>query len=171
VSLAVVILVLVTAQRIGELVLARRNTARLMARGAIEFGKSHYVYLVAMHAAWLPAIWVFGWSEPVRLFWLAVFCCLQALRVWVIATLGGRWTTRIIVLPGADLVKTGPYRFISHPNYVVVCTEIAVFPLVFGLLWVAILFSILNAIALVVRISIENRALAARASLSTSPDL
>jgi methyltransferase len=168
VSPSAFILALVTAQRIGELVLARRNTARLMARGATEIGRSHYPYLVAMHAAWLLAIWALGLGQPIRLGWLALFCCLQVLRVWVIATLAGHWTTRIIVLPGAELVKTGPYRFASHPNYIVVCAEIAVFPMVFGLLWIAVVFSILNAVVLAVRIGAENRALAANASFSTS---
>ncbi|MEJ0095934.1 MAG: isoprenylcysteine carboxylmethyltransferase family protein [Methylocella sp.] len=167
-SLSAIILALVTAQRVGELLLSRRNTARLVARGAIEIGKSHYPYLVAMHAAWLLTIWALGVGQPVQFFWLALFCCLQVLRAWVIATLAGRWTTRIIVLPGADLVKSGPYRFISHPNYIVVCAEIAVFPMVFGLPWVAVTFSILNALVLAVRITIENRALAANSSLFPS---
>jgi methyltransferase len=160
-TFSIIILALVTAQRLGELVLARRNTSRLMARGAVEIGKSHYPFIVALHTVWLLTIWIFAWDEPVRLAWLILFCFLQTLRVWVLATLGERWTTRIIVLPGADLVKAGPYRLISHPNYIVVCGEIAALPLVFGLTWVAILFSCLNAIILAVRITTENRALAA----------
>lgn len=168
--LAAAILTWVTAQRIGELILARRNTARLMASGAVEIGKSHYPYLVAMHAAWLLTIWALGLGQPIHFIWLALFCCLQVARVWVIATLGPRWTTRIIVMPGADLVKTGPYHFTPHPNYVVVCAEIAVFPMVFGLYWVAVVFSVLNALILSIRITIENRALAS-ASFSASAEL
>jgi methyltransferase len=171
VIVSLVILALVTAQRLGELVLARHNTSRLMARGAIEIGRSHYPFLVAMHAAWLLTIWVLGWDRQVLMTWLVLFCCLQILRVWVLATLGGRWTTRIIVLPGASLVKSGPYRFVSHPNYVVVCAEIAVLPLAFGLPWVAVVFSLLNAGVLAVRIAAENRALAASTSLATSAKL
>jgi methyltransferase len=167
-SLSVAILAMVTAQRIGELFLARRNTACLMARGAIEIGAAHYPCLVALHAAWLLAIWASGLGQPIRWGWLVIFCCLQALRVWIIATLGRRWTTRIIVLPGADLVKTGPYRFASHPNYMVVCLEIAVLPMAFGLFWTAALFSVANAIVLAVRIRAENRALAASASSSAT---
>lgn len=167
-TLSIVILALVTAQRLGELVLARHNTSRLMARGAVEIGRSHYAFLVAMHAAWLLTIWVLGWDRQVQVFWLVVFCCLQILRVWVLATLGSRWTTRIIVLPGAGLVKSGPYRFVSHPNYVVVCAEIAVLPLAFGLSWVAVVFSFLNAVVLAVRITAENRALAASLSPAAS---
>jgi methyltransferase len=165
VIVSIIVLALVTAQRLGELVLARHNTSRLMARGAIEIGRSHYPFLVAMHAAWLLTIWVSGWDRQVQVIWLVLFCCLQLLRVWVLATLGSRWTTRIIVLPGAGLVKNGPYRFVSHPNYVVVCAEIAVLPLAFGLPRVAVVFSLLNAVVLAVRIAAENRALAA----STSP--
>ncbi len=168
-NIAVFILALVTAQRIGELALARRNTARLMARGAIEVGQSHYPYLVAMHAAWLLTIWMFAPARPIHVVWLVLFCGLQLLRLWVITSLGGRWTTRIIVPLSADLVKTGPYRFLSHPNYVVVCAEIAALPMVFGLVWIAVVYSALNAIVLGVRIGTENRALAA-ASLSASVD-
>jgi methyltransferase len=170
VSLSAVILTLVTAQRIGELALARRNTARLMAQGAIEFGGSHYPYIIAMHAAWLLTLWAFGLGQPVRFVWLILFCALQVLRLWVIAALAGRWTTRIIALPGAKLVKSGPYRFVSHPNYIVVCAEIAVLPMVFGLIWVAVIFSILNAVVLTIRVGTENRALASSSfSVSTGP--
>jgi methyltransferase len=159
-TFSIIILALVTVQRLGELVLARRNTSRLTARGAIEIGRSHYPFIVALHAVWLLTIWILAWNEPVRLGWLLLFCFLQILRVWVLATLGERWTTRIIVLPGAELVKAGPYRLVSHPNYIVVCAEIAVLPLAFGLTWVAVLFGCLNAIILTVRITTENRALA-----------
>ena len=94
-----------------------------------------------------------GWA------WLGVFVILQALRVWVIATLGPRWTTRIIVLPGAPLVAAGPYRFVSHPNSCVVAAEILVLPLVFGLVWYGIVFSALNAAVLWIRIGAEGAAL------------
>ena len=124
-TLSIVILALVTLQRLGELVLAQRNTRRLLAQGAIEVGANHYPLIVGLHGAWLAGLWVLAWDRPVSLPWLAVFAVLQLLRVWVIATLGRRWTTRIIVLPGAPLVRRGPYRFLSHPNYVVVAAEIA----------------------------------------------
>ena len=90
---------------------------------------------------------------------LLAYGLLQALRIWVIATLGRRWTTRIIVLEGAPLVRRGPYRFLAHPNYVVVGAEIAVLPLMFGLIWSAVVFSALNALILFVRIRAENAAL------------
>lgn len=154
-----IILALVTAQRGLELVLARRNTKALMARGAFEIAPGHYPLLVALHASWLISLWVFGHDQPVDTIALAAYLALQALRVWVMATLGSRWTTRIIVLPGAPLVTNGPFRFLRHPNYCVVIAEIALLPLAFGLPWIALLFSILNALVLLVRITAENRAL------------
>jgi methyltransferase len=159
VTLSIIVLALVTAQRLGELVLANRNTRRLLAMGAKEYGARHYPLIVAMHAAWLIGLWFFGWNRPIDLFWLGVFIALQALRVWVISTLGGRWTTRIIVPPNAPRVRKGPFRFISHPNYAVVSAEIAVLPLAFGLPIFAAVFFVLNAMMLTVRIRAESRAL------------
>ncbi len=158
-SVAPVVLALVTVQRLGELVLARRNTAALMRRGAIEVAPGHYPAIIACHSLWLASLWLLGWSRPVELGWLALFVLLQAARVWILATLGARWTTRIIIVPGEVLVARGPYRFIKHPNYAVVVGEIAVLPLVFGLPVVALVFTLLNAGVLFVRIRAENRAL------------
>ena len=161
-TLAALILGLVTLQRLGELVLARRNTDRLRAQGAHEAAAGQYPLIVGLHTAWLAGLWYFvlsGSADPVSWAWLGVFVVLQALRVWVIATLGPRWTTRIMVLPGAPLVASGPYRFVSHPNYCVVAAEILVLPLVFGLLWYAVVFSMLNAVALWIRIRAEAAAL------------
>ena len=165
-TLATLVLALVTAQRLGELVLARRNTRRLLAQGAYEVGAGHYPIVVALHAAWLGSLWLLAWDAPVDPSWLAVYIVLQALRLWVLASLGPRWTTRIIVLPGAPLARRGPSRFVSHPNYVVVAAEIAVLPLVFGEWQVAVIFSVLNAIILFVRIREEERALDPRRTLS-----
>jgi methyltransferase len=161
VSFAAIILTLVTLQRLGELVLARRNTEKLKARGAIEIGAKHYPLVVSVHAAWLIALWVFGRDQDVNLGLLAIFILLQALRVWILATLGSRWTTRIIVLRGEPLITSGPYRYFSHPNYAVVCGEIAVLPLALHLPAVAIVFSLLNAAVLVIRVRAEQRALSA----------
>jgi methyltransferase len=165
---AVIVLALVTLQRLGELVLARANTAKLMARGAREIAAGHYPMLVAMHAAWLISLWIWGRDQSVDPFALAVFVVLQGLRVWVLATLGSRWTTRIIVLPGEPLVASGPYRYLSHPNYVVVAAEIVVLPLALHLPFVAVVFTVLNALVLLVRIRAEARALAASRELSLS---
>jgi methyltransferase len=158
---AEIILVLVTLQRAGELVVARRNTQRLIARGAIEISAGHYPLVVAVHAAWLISLWLFGRDQPVSAIALAAYLVLQGLRGWVFWTLGARWTTRIVVIPGETLVTAGPYRYLSHPNYAVVTGEIAVLPLVFYLPWLAAIFTALNAAVLAIRIRAENRALAA----------
>ena len=161
---AALILGLVTAQRLGELVLARRNTRRLLAKGAHEVGAAHYPLIVALHAAWLLGLWYLAvYDLPADLtvapLWLAAFIVLQLGRVWVIASLGERWTTRIIVLPGAPMVQRGPYRFVSHPNYWVVAGELLVLPLVFGLTGYGLLFTLLNAAVMWIRIRAEARAL------------
>jgi methyltransferase len=160
VILGIVILALVTLQRVGELWLSNRNTRRLLAQGAREYGQSHYPLIVAVHALWLVALWWLAPGRHVFAFWLVLYVLLQVARIWVLATLGQRWTTRIIVLPGAPLVRRGPYRLVNHPNYVVVMGEIAVLPLVFGLWQIAVIFTALNAAVLSVRIREENRALA-----------
>jgi methyltransferase len=160
VTLNIVILALVTLQRVGELWLSNRNTRRLLAQGAIEHAPGHYPLIVAVHGLWLAALWWLAPAQPVNAFWLALFVVIEGARIWVLASLGPRWTTRIIVLPDAQLVKAGPYRFVNHPNYVVVAAEIAVLPLVFGLWQVALIFSALNAAVLTIRIRAENRALA-----------
>ena len=157
---AEIILALVTAQRLAELLLSRHNTRRLMARGAVEVGRGHYPLMVAVHAAWLATLWAFGRDLPPNWIWLSAYLALQGLRIWVMATLGARWTTRIIVLPGAPLVAQGPYRYLNHPNYAVVTGEIAFLPLMLHLPLVATLFTILNGIVLFIRIRAENRGLA-----------
>jgi methyltransferase len=156
---AEIILALVTLQRAAELVAARRNTRRLMARGAVELASRHYPFIVAVHAGWLVSLWVFGRDQPVNTIALAAYLVLQGLRGWIFWTLGARWTTRIIVLAGERLVSSGPYRYLSHPNYAVVTGEIAVLPLVLHLPWIAAIFTILNAGVLAIRIRAENHAL------------
>jgi len=157
--LNIVILALVTLQRLGELWLSNRNTRRLIAKGAREHSPGHYPLIVAVHALWLAALWWLAPSRPVDGFWLAMFVVIELARIWVLASLGPRWTTRIIVIPDAPLVRRGPYRFVNHPNYLVVAAEIAVLPLVFGLWQVALIFTLLNAAILTVRIRAENAAL------------
>ncbi|PDS76838.1 isoprenylcysteine carboxylmethyltransferase family protein [Rhizobium sp. L43] len=156
---SVALLTFVTLQRLGELVLARRNTAALFARGAREIAPEHYPAMVALHAGWVIGLWLLAPGRPVELFWFVVFIGLQVLRLWVLATLKGRWTTRIIILPGAPLVRSGPYRLLRHPNYAIVVGEIAVLPLAFGLPFYAIVFSLLNACILLIRVKAENAAL------------
>jgi methyltransferase len=157
---AKIILTFVTLQRIAELFLSARNTERLRARGAVEFAPGHYPAMVALHAAWLAGLWLWARDLPANGVLITIYAGLQLLRVWVIASLGERWTTRIIVLPHAPLVRTGPYRFLNHPNYFVVVAEIALLPLVFGLWEYAVAFSLANALLLLWRIRAEDRALA-----------
>jgi methyltransferase len=157
---AVALLLFVTLERLGELVIARRNTSVLMERGAVEIAPGHYPLIVSLHALWLAGLWFFGWDRPLALTWVAAFFVVQILRFWTLATLGRRWTTRIIIVPGEALVARGPYRFVPHPNYMVVIAEIAILPLCFGLAWFAALFSLANAGVLFIRISAENEALA-----------
>ena len=158
-----VILLLVAIQRLVEVVYAERNTRALRARGAVEVGRAHYPLIVVLHAAWLTAI-VLMLPPDATIHWipLAIFVLLQIARVWVIATLGPYWTTRIITLEGAPLVRKGPYRFVRHPNYLVVAGEIAMLPLAFGEITVAIVFTVLNAAMLAWRIRQEDQALAVR---------
>jgi methyltransferase len=159
VILNIVILALVTLQRLGELWLSNRNTRHLVAQGAREYGREHYPLIVLVHALWLATLWFFAPSRTIDGFWLALFVLLEIARIWVLASLGRRWTTRIIVLPNAPLVRRGPYRVVSHPNYAVVIGEIAVLPLVFGLWQIAFIYSMLNATVLMIRVREENRAL------------
>jgi methyltransferase len=155
------ILGIVTLQRVAELVISSDNTRKLLARGAFEVAARHYPLIVAVHAAWLISLWAFGRDQPVKIVALLFYLVLQGFRFWVMRTLGSRWTTRIIILPDQALVTAGPYRFLSHPNYAVVSLEIAVLPLALGLPLLAIIFSVLNAAVLAIRIRAENRALAA----------
>ncbi len=148
------------AQRLIELHFAQRNTRRLYELGGIEFGARHYPVVVALHAVWDVGILALGHDRPVDPFWLSVFAALQIGRLWVICSLGRRWTTRVIVLPGAPPTTRGPYRWIRHPNYMIVALEIAVVPLAVGLPVYALIFAIANALLLAHRIRIENEALA-----------
>jgi methyltransferase len=157
---AKIILTFVTLQRLAELVISSRNTKRLLAKGAYEVDPGHYPFMVALHVAWLGGLWFLASDLPANGVLLELYAAVQILRVWVMATLGERWTTRIIVVPFAPLVRDGPYRFINHPNYLVVVIEIALLPLVFGLEAYAIVFSIANAAVLLWRIRAEDRALA-----------
>ncbi len=165
VPLVDVVLVLVAVQRIAELLLAARNTRTLRARGAHEVGAAHYPLFIAVHVAWLLTMFAcISPVAPVNWYLLAFYVLLQPFRLWVMRTLGTRWTTRIIVLPGAPLVGTGPYRFLRHPNYAIVALEIATLPSAFGAYWIAALFTLLNAAALWWRIRVEEAALSAQAT-------
>jgi methyltransferase len=169
VSALIVLLALVVAARLAELVHAARNTRALLAQGGIEVGRNHYAVIVLLHALWLASLLIFVPTDaPISWAWLGVFVLLEVLRVWVIASLGPFWTTRIVTLPGAPLVRRGPYRFIRHPNYVVVAGEILVLPLVFGAWRIALIFTLLNLAVLAWRVRVEEQALAPRRALHGS---
>jgi methyltransferase len=149
----------VTLQRLAELGWARHTTNRLLAAGGVEFGRPHYKFIVALHAIWLGGLWLLAPWQPVDPLLLVLFAMLQLGRAWVIVTLGRRWTTRVIVVPGEVLVRRGPYRWLRHPNYLIVAAEMAVVPLALGLAAYAAAFSVLNAALLFQRIRIETGAL------------
>jgi methyltransferase len=164
---AVTVVALVALERLAELWHARRNTRALLDAGGVEVGRSHYPLIVALHTAWLLAIVLTvpreaGVSVPL----LIAFAVLQGVRLWVLTSLGRYWTTRVITLPGAPLVRRGPYRYLRHPNYLLVAAEIAVLPLAFGAWGLAAVFSALNAALLAWRISLEDQALAPRREAS-----
>lgn len=158
-----VLLGLVALQRGIELVWAARNTRRLLAKGGREIGRDHYPLLVALHAGWLLTLILLA-RPTAEVHWLllAAFLLLQIGRVWVIASLGPYWTTRIITLDGAPLRRRGPYRWLRHPNYVVVALEIPLLPLILDLPVVALAFGTVNLLLLALRIHQEEAALAPR---------
>jgi methyltransferase len=163
VSLLYPILLLLALARILELGIARRNTRRLMADGAVEAGQAHYPLIVALHAAWLASLALLVPPDRTPSWpWLVVFLLLQPLRLWVIASLGRFWTTRIVSLPGAPLVRRGPFRYLRHPNYLVVELELISLPLAFGAPWIALFFGLANALVIGWRIRVEDRLLAPR---------
>jgi len=168
---APLVLGLVTVQRLAELLLSARNEKRLRAAGAYEVGQGHYPVMVALHAAWLGGLWFLAPGQPPNWSIVALYALLQGARYWVIASLGERWTTRVIVLPGAPLVQRGPYRFLRHPNYWVVALEIALLPLAFGLVAYAVVFSALNAALLAWRIHVEDAALHGAQEIGSPPGL
>jgi methyltransferase len=164
-SVLYVVLALVTAQRLIELIYAQRNSRRLRSNGGIETAAWQHPLFVLMHAAWLASLLVFVPPGTIpNWYLLAVLAILQGLRVWIIASLGPYWTTRIISMPGVPLVRAGPYRWIRHPNYIVVTMEIAVLPMAFGATTIAVVFSALNAALVALRIRAEEAALAQRYS-------
>ncbi len=161
IGLPQIVALLVVAQRLGELAYARRNTKRLVAAGGVEHGAGHYPLIVALHGGWLAALFALvppdappGWGL------LGGYGLLQLGRLWIIVSLGARWTTRVIALPGAPRVRRGPYRFLRHPNYLVVAVEIPLLPLAFGAWQMALGFGLANLALLAHRIRVEERVLA-----------
>lgn len=164
-SIWYLLVALIVVQRLIELVIARINTKRLMAEGAVEHGAGHYPVIVALHTAWLVSLVVFIPADAmINPILLVVFVALQLGRVWVLTSLGRYWTTRVITVPGKPLVKRGPFRIVRHPNYLIVEAELIVVPLIVGAWELAIVFGIANALVLAWRIRIEEQALSPRRS-------
>lgn len=161
------ILAAVAVQRLAEMIQADRNTKRLLARGAIEVAPYQHPFFVLFHAGWLVAMLVFISSSTAPNWWLiAAYALVECGRVWTITTLGPYWTTRIITVPNEPLVRRGPYRFMKHPNYLIVTAEIALLPLAFGAWAIALVATIVNAALLIWRIGAENQAIKNRRALS-----
>jgi len=155
-----ILLAYLTVQRLAEFWWARRNERWLLTAGGVEYGRSHLPLIILLHAAWLAGMWLLAYDHQVVPIFLALFVILQIARFWVLAMLGRRWTIRVIVVPGEQLVARGPYLILRHPNYAVVSGEIAVVPLALGLPLYSLAFLILNAaVLLAVRIPVENAAL------------
>lgn len=162
--LFVIVFTLICIQRLVELRIAKRNEQYMKQRGAIEFGQSHYPFIVALHILFLCSLLLeyLVKSPSLNVLWvllLTLFFLLQISRIWVIKSLGHFWNSKIIVLPNANLVKKGPYKWISHPNYVIVALEILVIPLIFQAYFTAVIFTILNMVMMLVRIPAEEAAL------------
>jgi methyltransferase len=159
-----IFIALVIMQRIVEVMIANRNARWIKSQGGYEVGKEHYKYIVVLHALFFVSLiievtvidsgFVFWTVAPLIIFLLAQFG-----RVWALSALGRFWNTRIMILPGAKVVAKGPYRYLRHPNYVIVVTELACLPLIFQAYWTAILFTIMNALVLSIRIKVEEKAL------------
>ncbi|RWY49373.1 isoprenylcysteine carboxyl methyltransferase family protein [Mucilaginibacter gilvus] len=146
-------------QRLLELVVARRNESWARAQGAEEFGKAHYPFIVALHTAFIISMIAeyFYLGGEFSLFMLIIFLLLISLKIWTIGSLGKYWNTKILRIPNSAFVRKGPYKMFKHPNYFIVICEIIVIPLVFHLYATAIVFSLLNAVMLTVRIREEER--------------
>lgn len=162
--LFLIVFIIVVIQRLIELAVARRNENWMRSQGAIEVGAAHYKWMVMMHTAFFVSLLaeVLIAGRPLPVYWpalLAIFLLMQILRIWCLSSLGKFWNTKILILPGADVQKKGPYKWIRHPNYVIVTTELLVLPIIFGAYFTAGLFFVLNLWMLSVRIPAEERAL------------
>jgi len=163
-ALLITFVALIALQRVLELLLSRRHERALRAKGAYERGAGHYPAIVGLHAGWLISMLLEGWVQGAELsilwpFWLALFVVGQALRYWAILSLGERWTTRVVILPGVPLIERGPYKHLQHPNYLAVALEIFSAPLIFDASFTALAFSVLNVGVLLLRIRTETSAL------------
>lgn len=155
----IIFILLLIAQRFTELYISKRNEKWLLSQGAIEYGREHYPYIVALHTLFIVALiaeYYLSGGQPMSYIFLSLFVLLLWFKYWVLSSLGSYWNTRIYRVPGAMPVCKGPYKLFRHPNYMDVVLEIAIIPLVFHLYYTALIFSVLNAVMLSVRIKVEN---------------
>ncbi|MDG5472712.1 isoprenylcysteine carboxylmethyltransferase family protein [Jeotgalibacillus sp. ET6] len=158
------IIILVVVQRLAELIAAKRNEQWMREQGAFEAGASHYPYMLALHIGFFLSLLAetLFFDRPLSPFWpllLPLFLAAQAFRIWCLRSLGRFWNTKILILPDAEVVRKGPYKWIKHPNYLVVTVELLILPLLLQAYATAVLFSLLNAVMLSVRIPVEEKAL------------
>jgi methyltransferase len=156
----IIFVLFLIAQRLTELYISKRNEKWLLTQGAIEYGREHYPYIVALHTLFIASLiaeYYLTGGHPISYIALALFILLLVFKYWVLSSLGTYWNTRIYRVPGVIAVKKGPYKLFRHPNYIDVVCEIAIIPLVFHLYYTAIIFSVLNAVVLSVRIKVENK--------------
>jgi methyltransferase len=147
-------------QRLSELYISSKNEKWLLQNGAVQYGQSHYPYMVAMHTLFIISLiteYILSNNSPVSYTFLFLFIAVLSFKFWALSSLGKYWNTKIYRIPGVYPVKKGPYKLFKHPNYMEVICEIAIIPLVFHLYYTAIIFTILNAAMLTVRINVENK--------------
>jgi len=161
-----IILLIIIIQRLTELVIAKRNEKWLREHGAVEYGQDHYKYIVLLHTMFFVSMLIeYNFRERhldfsvINYLFLVIFILLQIMRIWVLISLGKYWNTKILRIPDSVLISKGPYRYFKHPNYIIVVCEIFVIPLIFDLYYTAVIFSVLNAVMLKVRIKEENKVL------------
>ena len=156
----IIFILFVITQRLSELYIARGNEKWLRSQGAVEYGKEHYPFIVALHTLFIISMiveYIIRGSSPIGFVFLVLFILLLLFKFWALSSLGKYWNTKIFRVPGTGPVKKGPYKLFKHPNYFIVVCEIAIIPMVFHLYYTAIIFTVLNAIMLTVRIRVENK--------------
>ncbi|ATO28566.1 hypothetical protein RA13_11425 [Bacillus atrophaeus] len=162
-------ILILAVQRIAEIIVAKQNEQKVKKQGAIEYGEGHYPYIVLMHVLFFVSLIceVLLLHKESSSWWIGILTAIilvQGVRYWALLSLGAHWNTKILVVPDAELIKKGPYKWLKHPNYAVVMVEIILLPLLYGAYWTLILFTILNAFMLSVRIRVEDKALREHAS-------
>jgi len=156
----IIFILFVITQRLSELYIARGNEKWLRSQGAVEYGKEHYPFIVALHTLFIISIiveYILRGNTQINFVFLILFALLLLFKFWALSSLGKYWNTKIFRVPGAGPVKKGPYKLFKHPNYFIVICEIAIIPMVFHLYYTAIIFTVLNAVMLTVRIRVENK--------------